>query len=157
MRTSSEQHAAEAEAHVRIAEEHRRASAALRAAEAQACRDVAVADRDTSPFERTEDIARVDRIVEGTGDGSYLAGILVTFRPVPGLTDARLQRMIDCHLARNAALGHVVPNMPDCPLVPRGVVAHVRTNGDALAVEIRGSDLGSAREAVTRAERLVAK
>jgi hypothetical protein len=122
-------------------------------------------DRDTSPFQHSGDVAHVEPIVESelggdagrTGESvsTYVTGAIVTFRPVPGLTAPRLQRMLDCHLARNAALGHVVPEMPDCPLVPRGARARVRVAGATLAVEIRGGDLASAREIVTRAERLV--
>lgn len=37
-----------------------------------------------------------------------------------------LERAISCHLARNAALGHEVPAMPDCPLVPRGARCWMR-------------------------------
>lgn len=157
MRTSSEHHGAEADEHARIAAEHRRASAALRDAEARACQGLPAADRDTSPFQRTEDIAGVERITDKTDGNTYVAGAVVTFRPVPGLTAARLERMVDCHLARNAALGHVVPEMPDCPLVPRGAVAQVTTIGDALRVEIRGSDLAVVRDIVARAERLVSR
>lgn len=165
MRTSTEQHRAEAEAHARIAAEHRRASAALRDAEARACAGLPAADRDASPFTRVGDIVRVEPIVESelggdaarTGESvtSYLVGAVVTFRAVPGLTTPRLQHMADCHLARNAALGHRVPEMPDCLLVPRGASARVRSSGTAFAVEIRGADLASAREILTRAERLV--
>lgn len=159
MRTGTEQHHAEAEEHARIAAAHRRASAALREAEARACALVPPGDRDTSPFQRVEDIVRVEplrnRPAMGHGVPEDNAGAIVMFRAVPGLTLPRLQQMIDCHLARNAALGHVVPEMPDCPLVPRGASAKVRTSGDGFAVEIRGVDLASAQEILARARRLV--
>lgn len=164
MRTSTEQHRDEAAQHARIAAAHRRASAALRQAEARACGLVSQTDRDTSPFQRTEDIVRAEPLVEAdlggdmgrTGEavGTRIVGAVVTFRAVPGLTVPRFQQMIDCHLARNAALGHVVPEMPDCPLVPRGANARVRASGTGFAVEIRGADSASAREILARARRL---
>jgi hypothetical protein len=165
MRTSTERHHGEAQTHARIAAEHRSASAALRQAEATACAGLPATDRDASPFTHVDDIARVEPIVEAapgsdaarTGESvrTDVVGAVVTFRAVPGLTAPRLQQMIDCHLARNAALGHVVPEMPDCPLVPRRVTARVRSVGTAFAVEIRGADAAAAREIVARAGRLV--
>jgi hypothetical protein len=56
------------------------------------------------------------------------------------MTTEWLQRSVDCQLARNAALGHVVPEMPDCPLIPNGVEAHVRSVGNGFAVEIKSND-----------------
>jgi hypothetical protein len=53
-----------AEDHRRAAAEHRAASAALREAEAKACVGVDADDRDISPFERSEDIARVEPLTE---------------------------------------------------------------------------------------------
>lgn len=82
------------------------------------------------------------------------AGAVVTFRAVPGLTAEWLQRLVDCHLARNAARGHVVPEMPNCPLVPKGAAATVRSTGDGFAVSISSSDDATAREIRARAERL---
>jgi hypothetical protein len=70
------------------------------------------------------------------------------------MTAPWLQRLIDCHLARNAALGHEVPEMPYCPLVPKGVTATVRPTPTGFAVEIRSSDRDTAKEIVRRAEGL---
>jgi hypothetical protein len=39
-------------------------------------------------------------------------GAVISFRATPGLTAQWLQRVIDCHLARNAALGHTVGGLP---------------------------------------------
>jgi hypothetical protein len=135
-----------AEEHRRTAAQHREASADLRAAEERACVGVAPEDRDMSPFERAADIATVERLDDG---------VVVTFRPVPGLTEERLERIIDCHLARSVARGYVVPEMPDCPLVPRGVKARVRSVGNVLAVEIRGDDENAVKEIHARAQRLI--
>lgn len=147
------------DAHTRAAAEHRAASEALRAAEARACTALAVEDRDMSPFQHTAEIARVDPlVVEDTTSKvprRNVVGAIVTFRAVPGMSAEYLQRTVDCHLARNAALGHVIPEMPDCPLVPRGAHARVVSAGDGLAVEIRGDDAEAVREIRARAERLV--
>jgi hypothetical protein len=56
------------------------------------------------------------------------------------MTAERLQRVVDCHMARNAALGHEVPEMSYCPLVPPGVRATVRSVAEGFAVELRTSD-----------------
>ncbi|MCI0570459.1 MAG: hypothetical protein L0Y66_06885 [Myxococcaceae bacterium] len=113
-----------------------------------------------SPFEHVEDIASVEELIIRTGGPKVgptakLVGATVTFRAVPGMTAEWLQRVVDCHLARNAALGHVVPEMPDCPLVPKGVQAQVRSTGSGFAVEIRSDDPATAREILSRAQRLL--
>lgn len=142
----------------RRAAEHRAASQALRDTEARACAGLADADRDVSPFERVEDIASVEPLREQVASAKLprteMVGAIVTFRAVPGLTPEWLQRVVDCHLARNAALGHVVPDMPDCPLVPKGVTARVSSVGSGFAVAIRGNSDAVAREVLERARRL---
>lgn len=149
-------------AHRDAASQHRVASAALEAAESQACVGISDDDRAMSPFEHPADIASVEPLVERTsssklGLSSRQVGAVVRFRAVPGLTGEWLQRLVDCHLARNAALGHIVPEMPDCPLVPRGVQARVRSIGNGFAVEIRSDDSDTAREILARAQRLVTR
>lgn len=144
--------------HRRVAAEHRAASTALREAEASACAGIADEDRDTSPFEHRADIASVAPLVERTNNGKQTAmhevGATVTFRAVPGMTAEWLQRLVDCHLARNAVLGHDLAAMPDCPLVPRGVTARVHSVGDGFAVDIRGDGADATREVIARAGHL---
>lgn len=153
-------HLWDAAEHRRQAADHRAASEALRAAEASACAGLAPDDRDTSPFQHTEDIAGVVpfRVSEFDTRGKWpterTIGAVVTFRAVPGLSAEWLQRLVDCHLARNAALGHVVPEMPDCPLVPAGVEARVSSAGNGFAVAVSSHDPKVARELLSRAERL---
>jgi hypothetical protein len=152
------EHLRAAEEHRRHAADHRAASAALRDAEARACDGISPDDRDLSPFDHVEDIASVEPLTEGLGTSKApsprTAGAVVTFRPVPGMTGEWLQRVVDCHLARNAALGHDVPEMPNCPLVPNGVQAGVTSSGGGFAVAIRSDDAATAREILSRAERL---
>lgn len=146
--------------HRRVAAQHRAASAVLRDAENQACTGISDEDRDTSPFERVEDISRVADLFETPPVYTKVApprravGVVVTFRAVPGLTAEWLQRLVDCHLARSAALGHVLPEMHDCPLVPRGASALARSVGNGFAVEIRGSDEAAVDEIRARGQRL---
>ena len=152
-----------AEEHRRAAAQHRSASAALRDTEAKACVGMAEDDRDISPFERTADIASIEPVTEerwaGTGRvrRTVTAGVRVVFHPVPGLTAEKLQREVDCHLARASVLGHDLPEMPDCPLVPKGAEARVSATAQGLAVIVRADDLNAAADIVARAERLKAR
>lgn len=143
---SSDAHTAEAEVHRKAAAAHRAASQALRDAERAGCVGIADDDRDMSPFEHREDVASVEMRPDGA---------LVFFRAVPRLTEQRLQRVIDCHLARNAALGHAVPEMPACPLVPKGVSATVASTPTGLAVTLRSDDPTTVRDVQRRAQTLV--
>lgn len=71
------------------------------------------------------------------------------------MTAEWLQRLVDCHLARNASLGHSVPELPDCPLVPKGVEAQVLSTGSGFAVNVRADDPATSEEIFARARRLV--
>lgn len=143
------------------AAQHRAASEALRDAEARACVGLSEQDRDTGPFEHREDIASVEPLTTSISSGKTpyvkLEGAVVTFRAVPGMTAQWLQRLVDCHLARNAALGHHVPEMPDCPLVPKGVTATVAPTSAGFAVAVKSDDQDTAREVLRRARKLVGR
>jgi hypothetical protein len=156
---STDVHRRAAEEHRRHAADHRKASAALREAEAKACIGIAADDRDMSPFEHGEDIAGVaplnERRTSGKVSTEQPVGATVTFRAVQGMTAEWLQRVVDCHVARNASLGHNVPEMPNCPLVVKGAEARVSSTGNGFAVEIRSSDPAVAREILARAQKLV--
>lgn len=135
----------QARQHRELAEKHRVASQALRDAEARSCAGIPAEERDVSPFFHTEDIIRVEKIgAESHGD--VLVGVRVVFRPLPGMTADWLQRVVDCHVARNAAVGFEHLHMEYCPLAAKGVTAVVRPVGDGLAVEIRPSDEGGSRQ-----------
>jgi hypothetical protein len=147
-------HIEEADKLRKAAADHRAAAQALRDAEAAACEGLSDDDRDISPFEHYADIASVDPIYYG-GRHRRLLGATVHFRAVPGLTAQWLQRQVDCHLARIAALGHDLPEMPTCPLVPRDVTASVSSNDKGFDVDVKSWDEESAREVFRRARRLV--
>lgn len=155
-------HQDEAKKHQRMAADHRAASQALRDAEARACVGLADEDRDSSPFDHRDDIASVEPLSENVSSGKggqppKMTGAVITFRALPGLTAEWLQRVVDCHLARNAALGHDVPEMPSCPLVPKNVTARVTSTGAGFAVAVRSDDSDTAVEVLRRARSLVAR
>lgn len=157
----TKEHLGHAEEHRRRAADHRGASQALRDAEARACVGIPVADRDESPFDHREDIASVEPLYSPLSGGKNptrrFEGATVTFRAVPGMTAQWLQRVIDCHLARNAALGHDVPEMAYCPLVPKGVTASATPTQAGFGVAIKSDDMDVAREVLRRAQALVAR
>jgi hypothetical protein len=84
-------------------------------------------------------------------------GAIITFRAVKGMTAQWLQRVVDCHLARNAALGHELPEMAYCPLVPKDVSAHVSATDTGFAVAVRSDDATTAAEILGRARSLVTR
>ena len=153
----TQDHLSDAENHRKMAADHRAASQALRDAEGQACAGVPDSDRDTSPFSHREDIANVQPAyahVSGKQAGDHLSGAIVSFRAVPGMTAEWLQRVVDCHLARNNVLGNTMPEMSFCPLVPKGVSAKVSSTGDGFAVTIESPDANTAQEVLRRAQGL---
>ncbi len=151
-------HREEAERYRELAARHRQASAELREAEERACTGIAPDDRDMSPFLHQEEIASVEPLVRRTTQGRATiereAGSRVILRAVPGLTAEWLQRVVSCHVARNATLGHQTADLPHCPLVLRGVSARVTSTGNAFAVEISANDVATARDILARSRRL---
>lgn len=152
-------HLEEERRHVELARGHREASQALRDAELAACAGIPETDRDVSPFAHREDIEKVERVWErrepGRAEEPRQLGAAVYYRPVPGLTAEWLQRLVDCHLARNAALGHDRPEMAFCPLALRDVRAAVRSTGKGFAVTVTSTDPRLAREILHRASALL--
>jgi hypothetical protein len=151
------EHREQAEQHRKAAADHRAAAQALRDAESRACVGIPDADRDESPFDHREDIDGVEPLYVGPSSprgNKRLDGATVTFRAVPGMTAQWLQRVVDCHLARNSALGHEVPEMAYCPLVPKGASATVRPTQTGFAVDIHGDTQESVTEIWRRAQAL---
>ncbi len=152
----SASHHKDAEEHRKLAAAHRVASQALRDAEAQACAGLPEEDRDVSPFEHDADIQSVTLLQEERRVGKTTtkrdAGATIVFRATPGLTAEWLQRVVSCHLARNAAVGHDMPEMSACPLVPEGAQAKVRALGAGFAVDVHADDPKTAAEIWRRAQ-----
>ncbi len=153
-------HAEDAAHHRELAQKHRAASAALASAETSACSGLSDDDRDMSPFHHREDILSVSPLTEQVKTGKTTVtkqvGSTVVFRALPGLTAEWLQRVVDCHLARAAAAGHDMPEMPYCPLVPKGAKAKVTSAGNGFAVNVSGDDSTAVAEIQKRASALQA-
>lgn len=151
-------HGDDAKRHRELAQKHRAASAALADAEARACTGISEDDRDMSPFHHREDIDSVSPLIEeqkaGKGVIKKEVGVTVVFRAVPGLTAEWLQRVVDCHLARAAAVGHEMPEMSYCPLVPKGIKAKVTSAGNGFAVNVSADDAATIAEIKKRGEAL---
>jgi hypothetical protein len=156
----TEEHDKEANEHRQLATQHRAASEALRSAEASTCFGIPEEDRDISPFAHREDIRSVQPLSEdvrvGKANGVRVAGAELVFRAVPGMTAEWLQRVVDCHLARNAAIGHQMAGaeMAYCPLTLRGAQARVRSVGNGFSVAIRADDETTSKEILRRAQSL---
>ena len=147
-----------AEQHRRMAADHRAASQTLRDAESRACVGIPERDRDESPFVHREDIEEVTpqyAALSPKSGGRRLVGATVLFRAVPGMTAEWLQRIVDCHMARNAAMGYAMPEMSECPLMVKGATASVTSTGNGFAVTIRSEDFNKATDIRRRAEALV--
>jgi hypothetical protein len=153
-RSPSAEDRAEMERLRKMAADHRAASKVLRDAEEVACASLSPDDRSMSPFEHYKDISSIEPIWVGARSRRLL-GATIHFRAVPGLTKEWLQRLVDCHLARIAALGHDVPEMPKCPLIPRDVSARVSSSDGGFTVDIKSWDEESAREVWRRSRALV--
>lgn len=152
-------HLDEAERHRKMAADHRAASQSLKDAEAKSCMGISDRDRDMSPFEHREDIESVSplnatNLSSKSGVNSHLVGATIVFRAVPGMTQQWLQRVVECHVARNSAVGHDVPEMPSCPLVPNNVTAKVVSTDAGFAIEVRSDDSATASEILRRAQSL---
>jgi len=120
-------------------------SPALVEAEREACQGLSDDDRDISPFFYVRDVVDVQPLrAPAALVPAPLEGALVIFRRVEGLTVARLQRLVDCHAARDAALAYAAPETRWCPLAVRGVVARVEPDERGLGVALSALGLDAA-------------
>lgn len=155
-------HLEEAERHRKMAADHRGGSKALQDAEASACAGLDADDRDTSPFDHREDIVKSEALqatapsVKG-GSSQRVLGASVTIKAVPGLTKEYLQRLVNCHLARNASMGFAMQEMASCPLSVKGASVTVESAGPSFRVDIRADDSQAAVEILRRAKSLTAE
>ncbi len=140
----------------KAAELDRMASPALREAERTSCVGLSGDDRDVSPFFYVRDIADITPLVSSAR--SYyrpLEGVVVVLRPIEGLTARRLQGLLDCQVARAAALEYGAPEMRWCPLAVRGVSARAEVGDRGLAVRLSSDDTNAAAAAYERARTLL--
>ena len=135
---------------------HRLASARLREAESTACSGLSGDDLDVSAFFYRDDILDVQPLRSPSGAQlGRLEGTVVTFRRVEGLSARRLQRLTDCQVARDAALGYAAPETTWCPLAVRGVLAHVVLGDRGLDVRLASAGADAAEQTYLRAVALV--
>lgn len=138
-----------------VAAQHRAAAQSLRSTEEQACAGFSERDRDVSPFFHRNDIIAATRLEQRQGKyGIKFVGAVIHFRAVAGLTPEWLQRSINCHLARSAALGFDRTEMEFCPLALKGVAARVSSGGDRYLIEVTAGDARVAEEIWRRAQAL---
>lgn len=143
----------------KIAAEHREAAQALREAEAAACANIAEHDRDVSPFAHDAEVVETHRLTSPPVDGAStptLRGAAVTVRAVPGLTKDYLDRVIGCHMARNASMGFEMPEMAFDPLAVKGATTDVVPVDGGFRVDIVAEDRAAIAEIAKRADALVA-
>lgn len=140
-----------------LAEEQRAASEKLRQAEVTACSGVSELDKTMSPFSHPEDVAAVTPL-KTAGASPRPEGALITFRAVDGMTSSRLEKLVNCQLARNACLDNAAAEMAYCPLVLKNVKATVTPAADGLfGIAVRSDDPTIAQEVLKRAEALVSR
>lgn len=152
-------HLEEVEAHRMRGVEHRKSARDLRAVEERACAGLAPEDRDRSPFSHRADILGVSPLEAAPAERrnqAQIVGATVLFRPVPGLTVAELQQLVDCHLARNATIGYekASAEMGGCLLTQRGTHASVRALDGGFAVDVRADSASAGQEIWRRAQLL---
>ena len=83
-------------------------------------------------------------------------GVKITFKTVSGLSANWLERDIQCHQARFAALGGPASYLPDDPSLVNGAHVEVTDMNGKLTVEITTPDPDAAKLAQDRAKDLVA-
>jgi hypothetical protein len=138
-------HLVDAERHRKAGAKFRALSQVMRETEAKECEGLSAHDRDTSPFEHIEDIVNIEST-------SRRDGAIFTFRALPSMKVDWLQRVVRCHIARNDAMGHDVPDMPSCPLVPPNVQATVKETPLGFVVEVSSGYKPTVAEIMRRAD-----
>lgn len=136
------------------ASQHRAAARALRDAEARACSAIPGSHAELAPFFRRDDVERVTPLYASSGRDGALRGASIRLKHADGVTADSVQRALDCHLARNAALGFDAPEMGHCPLAARGVRATAREQGGRVVVDVTASRTAVADAVLARADLL---
>lgn len=144
----TEHHRREAAKLRREAAQHRDASHELRVAEERACANIPELHRDFSPFFHRDDITGAEVGEDGP--------IVVHFSEIPKTTSASLQELVDCHLARNAALGFEMEEMDYCPLAVPDVEATVIDGEAGFDIRLEPTTEEARERVVNRVNSLLA-
>lgn len=137
------------EAHRERAEaaKDRKLAANLAEAELHSCKGIPEREREHSPFAHRSAIASVTPVPHG---------VSIAFKPVNGLSAAWMERAIQCHQARFAALGNPSDYLPGDPTLVPGAHVSVTGSGKVLTVLIETPDADSSALALQRAQELTA-
>lgn len=136
-----------------LARKERRTAAAMIEAKLAACRGISDAELGHSPFAHRREIAAVLPHHEG---GAF-RGVIIVFKPVPGLTAEWLEQAIACHRAEFERLGEPPTYLSDDPTLVRGAAATVSAHRGHLEVLIATRDDVAAHVALARAQDLVGR
>jgi hypothetical protein len=79
-------------------------------------------------------------------------GASIVIRAAPGLTAEWLQRVVDCHIARDAAADADPVDVANSPLALPGISATVASASDGFSVMILSDDSAVAAEIRRRAQ-----
>ena len=139
--------------HWHAAAAHGAAAKALFAAERTACEGISGADQAANPFQPTDRIVSVTRLLWHSKDAP--AGAAIAFRTTAGVDQEKLRRKIQCHGAHAATLGYRGPGLDESPLALKGVSSEIISSSDGLILRIIADDPSTAREIIRRAEALM--
>ena len=147
----TQSHLREAAWYRTVAKQHREAAEVLRDAEVRSCAGVSDQDKAVSPLAHREDI--LSTVV--TTEGPRVTGVSILVRGVPGMSWDYLARMVDCHLARNAAMGFPLDGLSFDPLNVKGAVVKVEKFAGDFRLTITAEDEAIARKIAARATALM--
>jgi hypothetical protein len=127
--------------------------------EAGTCGGISAEGRTEGPFLQPEAITSIEPLVIEDYPRSNppihrMVGAVVMVRSSPGVTAEWLQRLADCNAAHSAALSKSGQQTPDSPLDLPRVVTTVSSTSDGFRVEMQSYDPKTAREILSRSQRL---
>lgn len=152
MSVRGHQAAAAQEGSPKVAVEHRAAATKLQSAEDLACAGLTPEER-APGFFGAATVIGVEPLYNDDL-APYLVGAEIALRAGRGDNRPWLERVIACHIARAAALGHDLGVLPNCPFAPRGVKAEIRQVPGEYVITLRTKDGEAAKEVWKRAHHL---
>ncbi|GEM_PF-2103631 len=132
---------------------HWAAAERLRDVEQATCAEVPEADRDQGPLAHRDQITGVETLsVRPHAKEPTLqpAGVAVYLRAAPGMTEASLGRVLECHLAHHAVVGDRVADRSSPLFVDDARVA-LSATGAGFRIAITARNVTAARAIIERA------